>query len=119
MKDESSNNKYYGTQSQNENYLVLDEAQPHVYTVQAKFERSYAGGYPPYSFSVLTEPLRLGSRYDRDSAAKVAANELIDVMSSQDRMGLVSFNTGSTLDSRLRNVTGTDKTTLKTTINGL
>ncbi|OPY28309.1 MAG: Bacterial Ig-like domain (group 1) [Methanocella sp. PtaU1.Bin125] len=116
---DTAGNQFYGTRSQNENYVKITNARARVYTVYAKFEHSGVGGYPPYSFSVLTRPLRLGSYYDTDSAAKVAAKQLVDNMSSQDQMGLVSFNTASTLDSSLRTVTGANKTYLKNTIDGL
>ncbi len=117
--DRSDRNAYYNSGSQNENTVKITNAEARKYYVYAKFHHSDAGGYPVYSYSVLSRPLRLGSYYDTDSAAKVAAKQLVNNMTPLDQMGLVSFNTGSTLDSRLLVVDAAGKTTLKNEINDL
>jgi hypothetical protein len=56
---------------------------------------------------VLAKPKRLGQAgTDLDSAAKVAAHQLSNNMTEIDQMGLISFNTAASLDSRLAFVGG-------------
>jgi hypothetical protein len=128
-----ANNSYYyglkisgpggnktGTRSANENYYIYTSAQAGTYKVYAKATYTAAGGTPLYSFAVLTRPKRLGSAgLDSDSAAKMAATQLANNMTSIDQMGLVSFNTAASLDARLKIVNGTNKTNLLNAIKNL
>jgi hypothetical protein len=109
-----------GTRSANENYYQFSTARTGVYRVYAKATYSGAGGTPPYSFAVLTRPLRLGSAWlDNDSAAKMAATQLANNMTYLDQMGLVSFSTSATLNAGLKVINGTNKTQLLNAINSL
>lgn len=114
-----SGRSYSGTNSANENYYMFTNARTGTYKIYGRFNYDPDGGIPQYSLAVLTEPLRLGSSYDVDSAAKVAAVQFVNNMSTQDQVGLVSHNTAGTLDRPLKLVNGTNKTSLITAINGL
>ncbi|HEY3274533.1 MAG TPA: VWA domain-containing protein [Methanocella sp.] len=115
---------YYGTNSANENYYILTQAKSGTYKIYATFNHRTSGGTPPYSFAVLTRPLRLGSAWlDNDSAAKMAATELANTMTDVDQMGLVSFSTSATLNAGLKVINGTangaNKAALLNAINSL
>ena len=112
----------YGTQSANENYYIYTNAPVGTYTIYAKAQYSAGGGRPSYSYAVLTTPKRLGSAgLDLDSAAKVAATQLVNNMTNADQIGLASFNTQATLNAGLKNVvtSTTNKTNLIKAINNL
>lgn len=114
-----SGKNWTGTQSSNENYYQFPTASKGVYKIYAKFSYAAAGGTPLYSMSVLTKPLRLGSSMDIDSAAKVAAIQMINNMSPLDQVGLSSFYTSATLDASLKLMAGSNKTNLINAVNNL
>lgn len=111
---------YTGSRAANENYLIISNPKAgRTYTIYGKAAYSQDGGKPEYSIMVLTKPKRLGSRYDTDSAAKVAAIQFINNMSAQDQVGLVSFSTSARVDSHLASLNSQNKAALTNAINAL
>jgi hypothetical protein len=104
-----------------ENYIMFTAAMNGTYKIYGRQIYSAAAGDANYSMMVLTMPLRLGPSSDITSAAKTSAVQLINNMTTQDQVGLVSYNSNdpATLNRYLRLMKSTNKTNLVNSINGL
>ncbi len=118
LKIEGPGGTYTGYRSANENYIIIDNADPGDYVISGKYESGY-GETPLYNLVVLKEPKRLGPWNDNNSAAKNAGRMFIDNMSSSDQVGVVSFYTEGSTNRQLSLVNDTNKTLLFNAINGL
>jgi len=117
-----SGTNHTGSNSNNENQYLFSTApisSSKPYKIYGKFHYSAAGGVPQYNLAVLTSPLRLGSNLDTNTAAKIAAIQFVNNMSSQDQIGLSSFDSSGYLNTHLKLDYGTNKTNLINAINGL
>lgn len=106
--------------SSNENIAFFHNAANGTYTIMAAYKYSASQGNTPYYMSVVIPPKRLGGSTETSTAAKIAAEQCMNNLSStMDQVGLASFDTDGTLNSRLLLDNNTSKVTLFSKVEAL
>ncbi|WP_424357879.1 VWA domain-containing protein [Methanocella sp. MCL-LM] len=130
MVEDPNGNRYVSTgaypgvgvstiQSANENFVQFTNAVDGAYKIYGMQMYNSAKGEARYNMMVLTLPLRLGPKVDVTSAAKTGAIQFISNMSSEDKLGVVSFNTDYYSTAGFKLMTPENKNSTITAVKGL
>lgn len=103
--------------SSNENYAIFNNPKIGTYSIYGMLIKS-GSDTAEYSSMIVVQPKRLGQSSDRNSAAKVAAREFVNNMTTKDQVGYVTFSTSASTNRHLSTMIGSNKSSMYNSING-